>query len=66
MKEAKMDVAALSISLSSMKAVSSVSTSIMKKTMDVVNENAQLMFQSMRQMELSVNPAVGSKFDMRI
>ncbi|MBS6062546.1 YjfB family protein [Criibacterium bergeronii] len=61
-----MDVAALSISLSSMKAASSVSTSIMKKTMDVVNENAQLMFQSMRQMELSVNPAVGSKFDMRI
>lgn len=61
-----MDVAALSISLSSMKATSSVSTSIMKKTMDVVNENAQLMFQSMRQMELSVNPAVGSKFDMRI
>lgn len=61
-----MDVAALSSSLGSMKAMTGVSTAILKKTMDVVNENAQMMFESMRRMELSVNPNVGSRFDMRI
>lgn len=43
-----------------------IQMSIMKKTLDVAeNQGAQLV-ENMRAMELSVNPNLGSRFDMKI
>ncbi|EHL19938.1 hypothetical protein HMPREF9628_01111 [Peptoanaerobacter stomatis] len=61
-----MDMAAMSIALNSMKAMTNINMSLLKKTMDVTKENADLMLENMKKMELSVNPNLGSNFDMRI
>lgn len=61
-----MDIAAMSIALNSMKAMTNINMSLLKKTMDVTKENADLMLENMKKMELSVNPNLGSNFDMII
>lgn len=61
-----MDIAAMSINLSSMKTMTNINVSLLKKTMDVTKENADLMIENIKQMELSVNPNLGSNFDMKI
>ncbi|MGP1410267.1 MAG: YjfB family protein [Peptoanaerobacter stomatis] len=61
-----MDMAAMSIALNSMKAMTNINMSLLKKTMDVTKENADLMLENMKKMELSVNPNLGSNFDMII
>ncbi|EHL16209.1 hypothetical protein HMPREF9630_01927 [Peptoanaerobacter stomatis] len=61
-----MDIAAMSMNLSSMKTMTNINVSLLKKTMDVTKENADLMIENIKQMELSVNPNLGSNFDMKI
>ena len=61
-----MDIAAMSMNLSSMKTMTNINVSLLKKTMDVTKENADLIIENIKQMELSVNPNLGSNFDMKI
>lgn len=61
-----MDITAMSMNLSSMKTMTNINVSLLKKTMDVTKENADLMIENIKQMELSVNPNLGSNFDMKI
>lgn len=64
-----MDIAGLSMNLSMMKAANAVQVSLLRKTMDTVEENAgqmiRLMHENTRAMELSVNPGVGANIDLR-
>lgn len=61
-----MDIAAMSMSLGSMRTMSSINVSLLKKTIDVTKENADMLIENIKQMELSVNPNLGSNFDMKI
>lgn len=64
----RMDIAGLSMSLSSNKVMSQVSTAVLSKAMDANEALGQGLVQIMdaAAMELSVNPGVGANFDMRI
>lgn len=63
-----MDIAGLSMSLSSNKVMAQVSTAVLSKAMDTSEDMGQGLVQIMdaAAMELSVNPGVGANFDMRI
>lgn len=61
-----MDIVSLATGISNMKTASSIGISVLKKAMDTGEEQANNLIQNMKEMELSVNPNVGSKFDMRI
>ncbi|EHL15626.1 YjfB family protein [Peptoanaerobacter stomatis] len=61
-----MDIAAMSMSLGSMRTMSSINVSLLKKAIDVTKENADMLIENIKQMELSVNPNLGSNFDMKI
>jgi hypothetical protein len=61
-----MDIAAMSMSLGSMRTMSSINVSLLKKAIDVTKENADILIENIKQMELSVNPNLGSNFDMKI
>ena len=61
-----MDITAIATGISNMQTAAALSTAITKKAMDTGKENAANIIQDMRAMELSVNPNVGSKFDIRI
>lgn len=63
-----MDIAGLSMSLSSNKVMSQVSTAVLSKAMDTSEALGEGLVQIMdaAAMELSVNPGVGANFDMRI
>ena len=65
-----MDIAALSMALSQMNVRQEASISIMKKTMDQAESNGHsvvemLQDSSVKVMEQSVQPHIGSQFDMR-
>lgn len=63
-----MDIAGLSMSLSSNKVMSQVSTAVLGKAIDAGEALGEGLVQIMdaAAMELSVNPGVGANFDMRI
>ncbi|WP_455090008.1 YjfB family protein [Peptoanaerobacter stomatis] len=61
-----MDIAAMSMSLGSMRTMSSINVSLLKKAIDVTKENADMLIENIKQMELSVNPNLGSNFDIKI
>ncbi len=63
-----MDIAGLSMSLSSNKVMSQVSTAVLSKAMDTNEALGQGLVQMMdaAAMELSVNPGVGANFDMKV
>lgn len=63
-----MDIAALSMNLSTMKAANAIQISLLKKTMDVSEDNADRMIQMMQQtaaVERSVHPHIGAQMDLR-
>jgi len=63
-----MDIAGLSMSLSAIDTSSKVGTAVLSKTMDtneMLGEGLVKMIDAAA-MENSVNPAVGSNFDMRV
>ncbi len=60
-------IPALSVAMSSAKVSNAVSTSMLKKTLDVSEQGGQALIDMMRSsMERSVNPAVGSNFDVSV
>lgn len=65
---AQMDIAGVSMALSKVSEQSQLGTAVLKKAMDTNEALGQGMVQMLdaAAMERSVNPAVGSNFDMRI
>lgn len=63
---AYMDIAALSMSLANEQLSTQVGVAVMKLVKDQSVTLGQDLIQDMKQMELSVNPNVGSQIDMRI
>lgn len=61
-----MDIAALSMSLANEQLSTQVGVAVMKLVKDQSVTLGQDLIQDMKQMELSVNPNVGSQIDMRI
>lgn len=61
-----MDIISFSTNLNHMKNMTSINISLLKKTINITNENAQIMIQDIKHMELSINPNIGSKFDKKI
>ncbi len=60
-------IPALSVMMSSAKVSNEVSTSMLKKTLDVSEQGSEALLQMMRSsMELSVNPAVGGNIDVSV
>ena len=65
-----MDIAALSMALSQMNVRQEATVSVMKKTMDQAESNGQsvvkmLQDSSVKVMEQSIRPHIGSKLDIR-
>lgn len=63
-----MDIAGLSMAISTNQVQTQVSTAVLGKSMDTLETLGQGMVQMIdaAAMEQSVNPAVGGNFDMRI
>lgn len=61
-----MDIAALSIAMSQMNLGQQVGIAVTKMAMDTSEQSAQMMTDMMKTMELSVNPHVGSKIDIKL
>lgn len=62
-----MNIPELSTALSNVKLMDQVSTAVLSKALDSSEEAGESLINMMnRSMELSVNPAVGSNFDMYI
>ena len=65
-----MDIAALSMSLSQMKAAQQVSISVMKLSMDTAknqgSEMVQMIQSNTRMLEQSVTPHLGASIDIRL
>ena len=60
-------IPALSVMMSQSKVSNEVSTSMLKKTLDVSEQGGEALIQMMRSsMELSVNPSVGGNFDVSV
>ncbi len=65
-----MDIAALSMNMSQAKVSEMAGISVMKLAMDTSGENAQMMTEmlntSVKEMEYSVTPHLGSTIDIRL
>lgn len=61
-----MDIAAMSMALSQMNIGSQVSMAVMNLGMDQMEQSGTDLVESLKSMELSVNPNVGSKIDIRL
>ena len=63
-----MDIAGVSMALSNAKIANSVGTAVLGKTMDLNETMAQglINMSDKASMERSVNPSVGSRFDMLV
>ena len=60
-------IPSLSVMMSSAKVSNAVSTSMLKKTLDVSEQGGQALIDMMRSsMELSVNPSLGGNFDVSV
>lgn len=63
-----MDIPALSMALSQTKTLSDIGTAVLSKSLDTAQEQGAAMTQMIdtAAMELSVNPYIGSNFDMKV
>lgn len=62
-----MNIPELSTSLANVNLMNKVSTAMLSKAMDSAEENGESLIQMMdRSMELSVNPSIGSNFDISV
>lgn len=61
-----MDIAAMSMSLSQTNLSTQVSMAVMNICKDQMEQSGADLVNSIKSMELSVNPNVGSKIDIRI
>ncbi|MHC1749832.1 MAG: YjfB family protein [Cellulosilyticaceae bacterium] len=61
-----MDIAALSMAMSMQNAGGQVGMAVTKMAMDTGEQAGQIMVDMIKQMELSVNPQLGSSIDIRL
>ncbi len=62
-----MNIAALSMTMANISLGEKISTAVLDKTLETAEAAGASMIQMMdRSMELSVNPAVGSNFDVSV
>ena len=61
-----MDIAALSTALAQQDLGTAVGVAVAKLTMDTVEQNGANLAESLKQMEISVNPNLGSNIDIRL
>ncbi|MBP3886666.1 MAG: YjfB family protein [Cellulosilyticum sp.] len=61
-----MDIAALSTALAQQDLGTAVGVAVAKLTMDTAEQNGANLAESLKQMELSVNPNLGSNIDIRL
>ena len=62
-----MDIPALSMAMSQNRVMNDFGIAMLSKSLDTMEANGQAMIATMDSMaELSVNPDIGSNFDMRI
>ena len=66
-KRMNLDVAALSMNLAQINTMNSFGVAMLDKNLDMMKDVGSAMVDMMdNSMELSVNPAVGGNFDMRV
>lgn len=62
-----MDIAGLSTAMAGINTMNQVSTAVLSKSLDTAESQGEAMVAMMdRSMELSVNPNIGSNFDMSV
>ncbi|EFM39827.1 putative motility protein [Peptostreptococcaceae bacterium AS15] len=61
-----MDVTALAVNINNLKLSNDVGISVLKKAMDVTKEQSSALLDEIKELELSINPAIGSNVNTRI
>ncbi|RKW31721.1 MAG: putative motility protein [Lachnospiraceae bacterium] len=61
-----MDVTALAVDINNLKLSNDVGISVLKKAMDVTKEQSSALLDEIKELELSINPAIGSNVNTRI
>ena len=61
-----MDVTALAVNINNLKLSNDVGISVLKKAMDVTKEQSSALLEEIKELELSINPAIGSNVNTRI
>ena len=61
-----MDVTALAVNINNLKLSNDVGISVLKKAMDVTKQQSSELLDEIKELELSINPAIGSNINTRI
>ena len=61
-----MDVTALAANINNLKLSNDVGISVLKKAMDVTKEQSSALLDEIKELELSINPAIGSNVNTKI
>ena len=61
-----MDVTALAVDINNLKLSNDVGRSVLKKAMDVTRQQSSELLDEIKELELSINPAIGSNVNTRI
>lgn len=61
-----MDVTALAVDINNLKLSNDVGISVLKKAMDVTKQQSSELLGEIKELELSINPAIGSNVNTRI
>ncbi|SKC52285.1 Putative motility protein [[Eubacterium] yurii] len=61
-----MDVTALAVDINNLKLSNDVGISVLKKAMDVTKQQSSALLDEIKELELSINPAIGSNVNTRI
>ena len=61
-----MDVTALAVDINNLKLSNDVGISVLKKAMDVTKQQSSELLDEIKELELSINPAIGSNVKTRI
>lgn len=61
-----MDVTALAVDINNLKLSNDVGISVQKKAMDVTKQQSSALLDEIKELELSINPAIGSNVNTRI
>ena len=61
-----MDVTALAVNINNLKLSNDVGISVLKKAMDVTKQQSSALLDEIKELELSINPAIGSNVNTRI
>ena len=61
-----MDVTALAVDINNLKLSNDVGISVLKKAMDVTKQQSSELLDEIKELELSINPAIGPNVNTRI